>query len=144
MNIGFLHFTQAPTEEAKQAFPDDIEPPTSARKSKYVFFHDESTFQSNEDQSLQWGLKGSKIIKPKSKGAGIMVSDFIDEHNGFLAFNDEEHEKVKALNLLKYARKFLKYGESREGYWDRDKFVGQMKTAIQMVEIKNSKTEGWR
>ena len=34
-----------------------------------------------------------KGVKPKSKGAGIMVSDFVDEHNGFLALNDEEHDR---------------------------------------------------
>ena len=147
MKTGFLHFTHAPTDEARKAFPVDIEPPTSERRSKLVvFFHDESTFQSNEDQSLQWGLKGSKTIKPKSKGAGIMVSDFIDEHSGFLAFSDEEYEKAKEINpnLPKYARKFLEYGESREGYWDRDKFVAQMKTTIQIAEIKYPKSEGWR
>ena len=46
----------------------------------------------DEDQSLQWGLKGSRMMKPKSKDAGIMVSDFIDERNGFLVLNDEEYE----------------------------------------------------
>ena len=49
-------------------------------------------FSLNEDQNLQWGLKGSKMMKPKGKGSGIMFSDFIDEHNGFLALNDEEYE----------------------------------------------------
>ena len=29
-------------------------------------------------------------MKKKSKGAGIMVSDFIDEHQGFLALSDAE------------------------------------------------------
>ena len=33
-----------------------------------------------------------------SKGAGIMVSDFIDEYSGFLAFTDEEYERAKAIN----------------------------------------------
>ena len=36
-----------------------------------VFFHEESTFMSNEDQSTQWGMKGEKMLKPKSKGSGI-------------------------------------------------------------------------
>ena len=48
-----------------------------------------STFMANEDQPTQWGIKGEKMMKPKSKGAGIMVSDFIDEHNGFLALTAE-------------------------------------------------------
>ena len=72
---------------------------------------------SNEDQTTQWGIKGEKMLKPKSKRSGIMVSDFIDEHNGFLALSGEEHDKAKALNprIHKYVREFLVYGESREG-----------------------------
>ena len=96
MKIGFLHFTQAPTEEYRKAFPKDIERLTAERRSKLVvIFHDESTFQSNDDQTLQWGLKCSRMIRPKSRGAGIMVSDFIDEHSGFLAFSNEEYEHAK-------------------------------------------------
>ena len=49
------------------------------------FFHDDSTLTLNKDQPTQWGMKGEKMLKLKSKGSGIMVSDFIDEHNGFLA-----------------------------------------------------------
>ena len=38
-----LHFTNARTEGAQKAFPDDIGAPTLDRKSKIViFFHDES------------------------------------------------------------------------------------------------------
>jgi hypothetical protein len=58
IKIGFLHFTNAPTETAQKSIPDDIEAPTLERREKtVVFFHDESTFLSNEDQSLQWGVK---------------------------------------------------------------------------------------
>ena len=143
--IGFLHLSNAPTEGAMRALPD-VDAPTSERRSKTVlFFHDESTFMSNEDQTTQWGMKGEKMLKPKSKGSGIMVSDFIDEHNGFLALSDEEHDKAKVSNprIHKYAREFLEYGESKEGYWTRDKFVAQMHRAIEMAEIKYPKEEGW-
>jgi hypothetical protein len=37
---------------------------------------------SNEDQTG---------MKPKNKGAGTIVSNFIDEHNGFLTLSDELH-----------------------------------------------------
>ena len=85
-------------------------------------------------------------MKFKSKGAGIMVSDFIDERNGFLALNDKEYERAKSVNgnIRKYAREFLEYGESKEGYWTRDKFIKQMKRAIEMAEIKYPKSEGWQ
>ena len=71
------------------------------------------------------------------------MSDFIDEHNGFLALSDEEHDRAKALNprIHKYDREFLEYGESREGYWTRDKFVAQMHRAIEIAEIKYPKEE---
>ena len=57
-------------------------------------------------------------MKPKSKGVGIMVSDFVDEHNGFLTLSDAEFDWAKTLNprIHKYASEFLEYGESREGY----------------------------
>ena len=62
------------------------------------------------------------MLKPKSKGSGIMVSDFVDEHNGFLALSDEEYDaaKMKHPNIRKYGCEFLEYGENREGYWTRD------------------------
>ena len=128
-----------------KALPD-VDGPTNKRRSKtVVFFHDESMFMSNEDQPKQWGMKGEKIMKPKSKGAGIMVSDFVDEHNGFLALSDEEHDAAKASNprIRKYAHEFLEYGESKEGYWTRDKFIAQMARAIEMAEIKYPKEDGW-
>ena len=37
-------------------------------------------------------------MKPKSKGAGIMPFDLIDEHNGFLAVSDSEYEAEKSPN----------------------------------------------
>ena len=46
-----------------------------------------------------------------------MVSDFIVELHGFLAFSDKEYEEVKKLNpnIRKYAHEFLEYCESRKG-----------------------------
>ena len=74
---------------------------------------------SNEDQMTQWEQEGEKMLRPKSKGAGIMVSDFVDEHNGFLALSDAEYESAKISNphIRKYAREFLEYGESKEGFF---------------------------
>ena len=73
-----------------------------------------------------------------------MVSDFIDEHTGFLAFSDEyDSVKVSHPHIRKYAREFLEYGENKEGYWTRDKFVDQMQRAVEMAEIKYPKQDGW-
>ena len=91
--LGFLDESCAPTEEAKKALPSDIHGPSpEVAKKTVVLFHDESTFQSNEDQPTLWAEKGTTVMRPKSKGCGIMVSDFIDEHNGYLKLTDEEYE----------------------------------------------------
>jgi len=75
-----------------------------------------------------------------------MVSDFVDEHNGFLALTDEEYEQAKQTNpsVKKYAQQFLEYGESKEGYWTRDKCIGQIERAMEIAEIRYPKTQGWR
>ena len=147
VSLSFLNSTNAPTEEAKQALPGDLECPSTAVLEKTViFFHDESTFQSNDDQSMFWGTKDTHAIKPKSKGSGIMVSDFIDEHNGYLALTQEEYDRVKVSDpsIRLQAREFLEYGEAKEGYWTSDKFMAQIEKAIRITEVKYPKEEGWR
>lgn len=47
-----------------------------------MLFHDESTFQANDYERTQWGTKDDHMLVPKSKGAGIMLSDFVSEHDG--------------------------------------------------------------
>ena len=41
--------------------------------------HDESTYYANCDQSYFWGDNQTNVLKQKSLGSSIMVSDFIDE-----------------------------------------------------------------
>ena len=96
-----------------------------------VLFHDESTFQSNEDQPTLWGEKGTSVMRPKSNGSGIMVSDFIDERNGYLQLTEEEYEHAKEKDpmIRKHARQLLEYREAREGYWTSEKFMTQLKEA---------------
>ena len=78
-----------------------------------MIFHDESTFNANDDQTLQSGIKGEGMLRPKSKRSGIMVSDFIDERNGYLRLTDEEFEQANAkdITINQCARETLEYGE---------------------------------
>ncbi len=147
VKLGFLHFTDAPTPEAVEAIPKDIEPPSADKRFKTVyFFHDESTFHCNDDQNLKWGIKGENILKRKGKGAGIMVSDFIDNHNGFLVLSDVEYEEAKKShpNIKKYARDFLKYGENKEGYWNLKRFMNQISFAVEIADVKYPREQGWK
>ena len=148
VSIGFINEDNAPTAEASQCLPEDLRCPSEEQLQKtIVLFHDESIFSANEDQGTQWGEKDNFAIKPKSKGSGIMVSDFIDEFNGYLCLSDSEYSLAKQTygdNITKEARQFLEYGENREGYWTSDKFLTQMDHAVKIADIKYPKDQGYR
>ena len=145
VECGFLHPSDAPTPEAATAFPASVPLPLSdVREKTVVIFHDESTFHANEDQTTMWGVKGEHMLRPKSKGAGTMVSDFVDERNGYLALTNEEFDCVSQANpdITKQACRLLLYGESKEGYWTGDKFMEQMKHAVTIANVRYPKEEG--
>lgn len=75
-----------------------------------------------------------------------MVSDFIDEHKGYLQLTDKEYElaKEKDPTIRKHAHQLLEYGEGREGCWTSEKFISQLNEAVKIVEIKYPKDERWR
>ena len=55
-----------------------------------VIFHDDSTFQAIEQDSWVMGSE-SEHIQPNYLRSEIMVSDFIDEHNGYLSLTQKEY-----------------------------------------------------
>ena len=109
-----------------------------SKKKLVLIYHDESTFHSNDAQGWLWAEEGKQPIRPKGQGRGLMVSDFIDEHSGYLALSDQEYEDARANHsgLWKSARFLLKYGSSSEGYWNNEKFLTQVKPALTIAEIK--------
>ena len=82
---------------------------TPPKRTLVLIYHDESTFHSNDGQGWVWAEAGKQPIRPKGQGRGIMVSDFIDEHNGFLRLSDEEFQQAAGDHpgLWKEARFFL-------------------------------------
>ncbi len=86
------------------------------------------------------------ILWPKSRGAGIMVSDFINEHNGYLKLTDDEYARGLTIypQLKQQAREFLEYGENKEGYWISEKFKTQIEHAALLAEVKYPREEGYK
>jgi hypothetical protein len=85
VSIGFLNKKNAPSDEARNVLPSDLECPSCDVVNKtIVLFHDESTFQANDYECTQWGTKEDYILVPKSRGTGIMISDCVCEQDGFL------------------------------------------------------------
>ncbi len=56
-------FSHTSWYQAKEAFPTDIDPPTLFRRQKNILiFHDESTFNANDDELLQWGSPETQVF----------------------------------------------------------------------------------
>ncbi len=126
------------THEPPPPCSDEMRVEPSDKKKLVLIYHNESTFHSNDGKGWVWAEPGKQPIRPKGQGQGIMVSDFIEEQNGFLGLSDEEYEdaRTKHTNLWKDARFLLKYGKNSEGYWDSDKFMRQVEQAVTIAEIK--------
>ena len=125
------------------AFPsvpvsDEPPPEPSDRRKLVLIFHDEAAYHSNDDKKWMWSEKWKQPIRPKSQGQGLMVSDFVEEHNRYLQKTNEEFQGAKDSHpgLWKEARQVLKLGAEYEGYWDSDKFMKQVDKAITIAEVK--------
>ena len=69
VSLCFLNPDNAPTDEAKNALPSDLGPPPAEVIEKtVVLFHDETTFQANEDQRTFW-LRRGQVLCIRSQGA---------------------------------------------------------------------------
>lgn len=114
-----------------------------AKKQRIDGNNDESLTNASDDQLL---TKDDHMLVPKSRGAGLMISDFISEQDGFLCLTQEEHiEGLKSYpNLKRYARATLEYGENKDGYWTSDKFRDQLKSCAQIAECKYPKEKGYK
>ena len=90
--------------------------------------HDESTFHTNCDQSYFWGDESTNVLRQKSLGAAIMVSDFINEKNGFVHSDTEE------------ARVYLE--TQRDGYFNNDHLLQQVENTIDIFEQVHPEAQG--
>ena len=108
------------------------------KKTLVLIYHDESIYNCNDGQTWMWGEEDKPAIMPKTKGSGIMVSDFVDEHHGYLCLTDEQYNVAKRSNrdLPQQARVTFEYGSNRDGYWTGNKFLKQMKNACDIALIK--------
>ena len=144
---GFLRHDNAPTQEAARALAADV-PHVSKEEGekRIVWFHDESAYNTTEDTPMLWGEKGKLPIKPKGKGSSIMVSEFIEEKDGYLALSDEQYE-FEVTNsgggIKKSALALLEIGENREGYWTGQRFVEQVTKAVKIAEVKYPTSQGY-
>ena len=67
-----------------------------------------------------------------------MVSEFVEQHSGFLRLSDTEHALATASdpNFPKMLRVLLEYGAEREGYWTGEKCMANVENAAQIADFK--------
>ena len=75
-----------------------------------------------------------------------MVSDFIDEHNGYLRLTDEEFIQAvdKVDGLQKEARAFLEYGKNMKNIGLQKSFYPSWKLLSKLLTSNNPKEKGYR
>ena len=76
--------------------PPRVRLEANEEKELVIIFHDESIFNTNEGQTWMWGESERPAILPKTKGSGIMVSDFVEEHGGYLKLLPDEVDEAKS------------------------------------------------
>ena len=107
--------------------PEDCEVGGSQRRPIIIITHDESTFSANDANKQAW-LKDSDIfLRPKGKGQGTMVSDFLLPW-GRLNINHSSAEKLAEecqKGVPQEAVELFEYGK-QEGYWDGARLLDQL------------------
>ena len=73
-----------------------------------------------------------------------MVSDFIEEREGYLALTSEQYDQAKLSDphFPFQACQLLEYGDSKEGYWTSKRFMQQMETAVRIADFKRRMLAG--
>ena len=76
-----------------------------------VCFYDETSLQENEENLTLWAENRTAVMRPKSKGSGTMVSDFISEQ-------EEYNEVKKADQTIRNRARQKEYGKGKQWILD--------------------------
>ena len=109
-----------------KAYPEDCEVGGFQRRPLILITHDESTFSANDAKRYAWLEESDTFLRPKGKGQGIMVSDFLLPW-GRLTMNHlstEKMEEGRQKGISQEARELLEYG--KDGYWDGTRLLHQV------------------
>ena len=114
-SLGFLNRNNTPNEEVAQLLPTVTVLPEE--RDTIFWSHNESSYNANDDQLTMWKDDTMQVMRPKGRGAGLMVSDFIEERDGYLSIPDTLYETAKQHDpsVPQSARVVFEYGKNRDG-----------------------------
>ena len=110
-----------------KSYPQDCEVGGSQRRPIILITHDESTFSANDANKQAWLKDSDTFLRPKGKGQGIMVSDFLLPWSR-LNLNHLGAEKLaegRQKGIPQEAVELFEYGK-QDGYWDGARLLRQL------------------
>lgn len=124
-----VEFEEDGTMKTK-TYPKDCQVGGEIRRPIICITHDECTFSANDGRKFAWQMSGDTPLRPKRKGRGIMISDFLFPF-GRLRIS---HLSNEGQNLFQTATglaereavEIFEYGKNNDGYWDGPKLLKQV------------------
>ncbi|KAF9031609.1 hypothetical protein BJ165DRAFT_1604839 [Panaeolus papilionaceus] len=113
-------------ELAPQNWPHDMEDGPRPYEDVHVFwYHDESTFYTNDQRKVGWvHAKDKAVPRAKGEGPSLMVADFVSADYGWLRSPDRTES----------ARVLFKAGIERQGYFTNEDVQAQAHRAMDILD----------
>lgn len=106
----------------EKIYPADCAVGGSDRRPVIVITHDECTFSANDGIRKAWTRKGDTFLRPKGRGQGIMVSEFLPPFGrlNLLSLSEDKQQEIRQRTGLTVteAVELFEYGKNNGGYWD--------------------------
>lgn len=114
------------TSMIPKEYPSDCAIDGPNRRSCILITHDESIFSANDGNHQGWVKEEHAFLRPKSRGKGIRISDFLLPWKRLNLFylEKEKRETLIAAGIPEEAAEVFEYGQEK-GYWDGVKMVNQ-------------------
>lgn len=111
----------------EKVYPSDCAVNGPNKRPVILITHDENTFSANDGRHQAWLKKGDVFLRPKGRGKGIMVSDFLLFWKRLNLFHLQSHEREALIvfGIPEKAAKIFEYGQE-DGYWNGAKVVNQI------------------
>jgi hypothetical protein len=130
-----VEFNADGTMQPKE-YPQDCCVGGPGRRPVIFITHDESIFSANDGRHQAWIPENGTFLRPKGKGKGIMVSDFLLPWSrlNLLSLPKERQSELAGAGVPLEAVEFFEYGKE-EGHWDGQKLLEQVgKKALPIAE----------
>jgi hypothetical protein len=112
----------------EKEYPPDCKVFGDRRRPVIIIVHDESTFNANDGKHQAWMLDGHNPLRPKGKGKGIMVSEFLLPWGrlNLRHLAEPDRQRLNDQRVPTDATVFYEYGATGKGYWDGEDLLQQV------------------